>query len=170
MDTSGFFNYPTLPAPGPATGRRRAATPPPAPAPAPAAAAGHAPAATEEDWDAVLDAAETLRFAPGQVVLRAGERDRAFYLLLDGQLEVDGTAAVVAAPATLGVAAFLDGAPRAVTLVAATHGQVARLSWEAYEALAARDARVGRAVLLDLAQGLAARLRAAGHAVAGWTG
>jgi CRP-like cAMP-binding protein len=165
MDTSGFFNYPTLPAPGPA------ATPAPAVAPAGApAAAGYIPAASEEDWDAVLDAAETLRFAPGQVVLRAGERDRAFYLLLDGQLEVEGAAGIVAAPATLGVAAFLDGAPRAVTLVARTHGEVARLSWEAYEALAARDAHAGRAVLLDLAQGLGARLRAAGHAVAGWTG
>ena len=113
MDTTRLLQLPDAPRAGPGgrTAARRAAAPA-APAP-PAGFVGHAPAATEEDWDAVLDAAETLRFAPGQVVLRAGERDRAFYLLLDGQLEVDGTAAVVAAPATLGVAAFLDGAPRA---------------------------------------------------------
>jgi CRP/FNR family transcriptional regulator, cyclic AMP receptor protein len=163
MDTTGFFDYPTLPAPGPA------AKPAPAAVPAGGVASGPA-AAAEEDWDAVLEAAETLRFAPGEVVLRAGERDRAFYLLLDGHVEVEGTLATVSAPATLGVVAFLDGSPRAVTLVARTHGVVARLSWEAYEALAARDPRAGRAVLLDLAQGLGARLRAAGHAVAGWTG
>ena len=62
----------------------------------------------------MLAATETLRFHPGDVVLRAGERDRAFYLLLDGRLEVEGTGAELVAPAALGVAAFLDDAPRAV--------------------------------------------------------
>ena len=98
------------------------------------------------------------------MVLRAGERDRAFYLLLDGRLEAAG--AEVAAPAAVGVAAFLDGEPRAVTLVGRTHGELARMSWDAHEALAARDPRLGRAILCDLGRGLAARLRAAGPAAA----
>ena len=38
----------------------------------------------------MLAATETLRFHPGDVVLRAGERDRAFYVLLDGRLEAEG--------------------------------------------------------------------------------
>jgi len=160
MDTSGFFNYPTLPAAdrgGP-------------PAAEPVVDPGFLPDATEQEWDAVLDATETLRFAPGDVVLRAGERDRAFYLLLDGVLEAEGSGAAVVAPATVGAVAFLDDLPRSVTLRAGSHGELARMSWEAYEALAARDPRLGRAVLLDLGRGLGARLRAAGHAVAGWTG
>jgi CRP-like cAMP-binding protein len=107
-----------------------------------------------EEWDALLAATDTLRFRPGDVVLRAGERDRAVYFLLDGRLEG------VSAPAAVGVAAFVDGLPQAETLRAETHGELARLSWDAFEALSARDARLGRAILLDLARDLAARLRA----------
>ena len=141
MDTSSFFSYPTSAA------ERTHAT-------------GLLAGATAEEWETLLAATETLRFHPGDVVLRAGERDRALYLLLDGRLTVDPTGTAVSAPATVGVAAFLDGLPQAETLRAATHGELARLSWDAFEALAARDARLGRTILLDLAQGLAARLRA----------
>ncbi len=156
MDTSVFFQYPTLGGGSPAS----------EPAPDP----GFLPHATVEEWDAVLAATETLRFHPGDTVLRAGERDRAFYLLLDGRLEVEGTGGEVVAPAAVGVAAFLDGLPRAVTLLARTDGELARLSWDAYEALAARDPRLGRTLLIDLGRGLAARLRDAGAALPGWTG
>src|SRR5215213_6120365 len=154
MDTSVFFNYPTL----------RAAAAEPAPDP------GFLPHATVEEWDAVLAATETVRFHPGDTVLRAGERDRALYLLLDGRLEAEGGGAEIAAPATVGMAAFLDGLPRAVTLRASTHGELARLSWDAYEVLAARDPRLGRTVLCDVGRVLAARLRTAGATVPGWTG
>jgi CRP/FNR family transcriptional regulator, cyclic AMP receptor protein len=149
MDTSAFFDYPTI--------RRE-------PAPDP----GFLPHASMEEWDAVLGATETLRFHPADVVLRAGERDRAFYVLLDGRLEVERTGAQLVAPAVLGVAAFLDDAPRAVTLRARSDGEVARMSWDAYEALAARDPRLGRAILVDLGRGLAARMR--GADAPGWTG
>ena len=118
MDTSVFFQYPTL-------GGGAAA-------PGPAPDAGFLPHATVGEWDAVLAATETLRFHPGDTVLRAGERDRALYLLLDGRLEVEGGGAEIAAPATVGAAGFLDGLPRAVTLLARTHGELARLSWDAY--------------------------------------
>jgi CRP/FNR family cyclic AMP-dependent transcriptional regulator len=155
MDTSAFFNYPTLSG---------------APAPEQATDFGLLPHATSEEWDAVLAATELLRFHPGDVVLRAGERDRAFYILLDGRLEVEGSGIPVVAPAALGVAAFLDGRPRAVTLLAPGHGELARMSWDAYETLAARDPRLGRAILLDLGRGLAARLRTAGATLPGWTG
>jgi CRP-like cAMP-binding protein len=153
MDTSAFFDYPTL------GGARE-------PAPDP----GFLPRASMEEWDAVLGATETLRFHPGDVVLRAGARDRAFYILLDGRLEVQGTGGEALAPTVVGVAAFLDDAPRAVTLLARTDGDVARMSWDAYEALAARDPRLGRAILVDLGRGLAARLRGLGAAAPGWTG
>ena len=156
MDTSVFFQYPTLGGGSPAS----------EPAPDP----GFLPHATVEEWDAVLAATETLRFHPGDTVLRAGERDRALYLLLDGRLEAEGGGAELVAPATVGAAGFLDGLPRAVSLVARTHGELARLSWDAYEALAARDPRLGRTVLCDVGRGLAARLRAAGPTLPGWTG
>ena len=159
MDTTGFFEYPTAPAAAPT-----------APAAAPL---GHAPDAgflehaTVEEWDAVLAATELLRFHPGDVVLRAGERDRAFYILLDGRLEVEGGVEVLA-PAAIGVASFLDGEPRSVSLSARGHGELARMSWDSYETLAARDPRLGRTILVELGRGLAAWLRAA--AIPGWTG
>jgi CRP-like cAMP-binding protein len=153
MDTTGFFDYPTL---------RGGHEPAPDP--------GFLPHASMAEWDAVLAATETLRFHPGDVVLHAGKRDRAFYILLDGRLEVEGSGAEVLAPTVLGVAAFLDGEPRAVGLLARGHGELARMSWDAYEALAARDPRLGRTLLADLARGLAARLRAAGTSLPGWTG
>ena len=154
MDTSSFFSYST------AAAER---TPP-------GTDIGLLPRATDEDWAALLAATETLRFRPGDVVLRAGEPDRALYLLLDGRLEIDGADTTVSAPAAVGVAAFLDDLPRALTVRAGTHGELARMSWDAYEALSARDARLGRTILLDLARGLAARLRAAGAGLPGWTG
>lgn len=150
MDTTGFFDYPTQPG-----------AHDPAPAP------GFLPHATVAEWDALLGATETLRFQPGDVVLRTGARDRAFYVLLDGRLEVDGSGTELLAPAVLGSAAFLDAQPRAVTLRARGHGELARMSWDAYEAFAARDPRLGRTILVDLARGLAAQLRGAGP---GWTG
>jgi CRP/FNR family cyclic AMP-dependent transcriptional regulator len=133
MDTSVFFTYSSPPA---------------------ERAPGHLTGITVEDWDALLAATETLRFRPGDVVLRAGERDRALYLLLDGAV------AGIRTPAAVGVVAFLDGLPQAETLRADTHGELARLSWDAFEALSARDAQLGRAILLELARDLAARLRA----------
>ena len=159
MDTTGFFEYPTAPA----------AAPPAHDAPPLGRAhdAGFLEHATVEEWDAVLAATELLRFHPGDVVLRAGERDRAFYILLDGRLEVEGGVEVLA-PAAIGVAAFLDGEPRSVTLSARGHGELARMSWDSYETLAARDPRLGRTILVELSRGLAARLR--GAAIPGWTG
>jgi CRP/FNR family cyclic AMP-dependent transcriptional regulator len=155
VDTTAFFNYPTLAG---------------APATATSADLGFLPRASMEEWDAVLAATETVRFHPGDVVLRAGERDRAFYVLLDGRLAVADTGAELAAPAVVGVAAFLDDAPRAVSLLARTDGDAARMSWDAYETLAARDPLLGRAILVDLGRGLAARLRGAGQQVPRWTG
>jgi CRP/FNR family transcriptional regulator, cyclic AMP receptor protein len=150
MDTTGYFNYPTIAA-----------------APEDAPERGFLDGATMEEWDAVLAATETLRFHPGDVVLRAGERDRAFYILLDGRLELDG-GYTVTAPTALGGGAFLDDQPRSETLRARGHGELARMSWEAYEALAARDPRLGRSILVELGRLLAAQLRTA--ALPGWTG
>jgi CRP/FNR family cyclic AMP-dependent transcriptional regulator len=71
---------------------------------------------------------------------------------------------------TVGESAFLDGRPRAVTVRALTDGEVLRLSFDAFEALAARDPGLGREILLDVGRILSARLRAAGDKNLGWTG
>ena len=157
MDTSSFFNYPTVPQ-TPAVERE------------PGLLAGR----TEDDWAILLRHSETLRFRPGEVVLRAGEIDRALYILTEGHLEIMAEGGSprppVTAPATVGEASFLDGRPRAVTLRALSGGELLRLSFEAYEALAAWDHALGRALLLDVGRILASRLRAASAHVTDWTG
>jgi CRP/FNR family cyclic AMP-dependent transcriptional regulator len=128
--------------------------------------AGH----DERAWDRLLAVTETLRFRPGEIVLPEGVADRALYLLADGRLELvrggaRGVLATLEAPASLGEAAFLDGLPRTVAARAAGHGELERLSWEAFEGLSARDPQLARDVLVDVGRVLAARVRAGGGAL-----
>jgi CRP/FNR family transcriptional regulator, cyclic AMP receptor protein len=145
IDASGFFQYPSEPA-----------------ADAPDGLLG---ATSVDDWSTLLSYTETVRFRPGEVVLRAGDDDRALYLLVDGRLESPG--GTVEPVSAIGEGAFLDGAPRAVTLRALTSGELLRLGWDAFEALAAREPRLARELLIDLGRLLTARLRTAD---VGWTG
>jgi CRP/FNR family cyclic AMP-dependent transcriptional regulator len=145
MDTSSFFAYPTLTAAQPAP------------------EAGLLAARSEEDWDVLLAYTETRRLRPGDWLIREGERDRALYVLSDGRLEVlapGRVARVIEAPATVGELAFLDDRARAAGLRALTHGEAQRLSYEAFEALSAREPRLARDLLLDLGRIVATRLRA----------
>jgi CRP-like cAMP-binding protein len=141
MDTSGFFAYPTLPAP--------------AAAPAPAPADTFLASASEDDWRHLLDACEAVRLAPGELLAAAGAPDRAVYLLVEGRIAA-GTAPPVAAPATIGAAAFFDGRPRAAELRAVTDIEALRLDFDRFEALATREPRLGRLLLLELGRQLAA--------------
>ncbi len=121
-----------------------------------------------DDWTILLEHAETRRFHPGEVVLTEGEDDRALYLLVDGWLRApSGTIHPIS---LLGEAAFLDGAPRAVSIIAMSDGEMLRLSYEGFEALAARDPALGRDILLDVGRILASRLHAHGDRTPGWTG
>lgn len=142
MDTSSFFNYPTLPQ-----------------QPAASLETDLLPGHTEDDWTVLLSYFETRRFRPGDWLIRAGESERALYLLADGRLEVHPGGQVVEAPATLCEESFLDGEPAAVGLRAVTHGEAQRLSFEAFETLSAREPRLARDLLLDLGRLVAAELR-----------
>ena len=97
MDTTGFFDYPTEP-----EARTEHGLP------------GFLSDRGDEDWAMLLDHTETRLFVPGEVVLRQGERDRALYLLVMGW--VKAPSGVVHPITTLGEGAFLDGAPRAVSV------------------------------------------------------
>jgi CRP/FNR family cyclic AMP-dependent transcriptional regulator len=144
IDASGFFRYPTEPS---------------APE-APQLLGSH----SEGEWATFLAYTETRRFSRGDVVLAAGEVDRALYLLVDGRLE--GPGAVVEPVATVDESAFFGDGPRTATFRALTDGELLRLGWDAFEALAAREPRLARDVLVDLGRILTARLRA----TPGWSG
>jgi CRP/FNR family cyclic AMP-dependent transcriptional regulator len=151
MDTTGFFDYPSE---RPETSEHGL----------PGFLAGRG----EDDWAALLDHSETRLFRPGETVLHAGEHDRALYLLVDGW--VRAPSGVIHPITTLGEAAFLDGTPRAVSVEAMSDGEMLRLSYDGFEALAARHPALGRDILLDLGRILSARLRVQGEQTPGWTG
>lgn len=146
MDMSSFFDYPT------------------AQVPDIAAASGFLEQADERDWDALLGAMQTLVLRQGDVAFTEGHADRALYLLTDGVLEVGAASAtpteVTAPPAELlNEIAFLDAGGCMATARAATEARVLRLSFDAFEALAAREPQLARQVVLDLAKMVAQRLR-----------
>src|SRR3954468_21741238 len=151
MDTTGFFDYPTDRQESTEHGL-------------PAFLSGRG----EDDWVMLLDHSETRLFSPGEPVLAQGEQDRALYLLIAGW--VKAPSGVVHPITTLGEAAFLDGTPRSVSVQAMSEGEMLRLSFDGFEALAARSPALGRDILLDLGRILSARLRGAGARAPGWTG
>jgi CRP/FNR family transcriptional regulator, cyclic AMP receptor protein len=115
----------------------------------------------EQDWQIVLSHTETRRFSAGDEVIRAGDEDRALYLLTDGSLAVASGAAfrTIDAPSVVGEVAFLDGGKRSLTLVATTAGELRRLSLDNFEALAGRHPGLARAMLFDLGKIVSLRLR-----------
>jgi len=151
MDTTGFFDYPT---------DRQESTEHGLP--------GFLAGRGEDDWGMLLDHSETRLFSPGEIILARGDHDRALYLLIAGW--VKAPSGVVHPITTLGEDAFLDGTPRAVSVLAMSEGEMLRLSLEGFEALAARNPSLGRDILLDLGRILSARLRAHGEQSHGWTG
>jgi CRP-like cAMP-binding protein len=116
-----------------------------------------------EDWRVLLDHTETRRFSDGDVIIRAGETDRALYLITAGSLAVAGRRAerfrAIEAPAVVGEVAFLDGGPRSVTLVATSDGELRRLSMPSFETLAGRHPALAREILFNLGKIVSRRLR-----------
>ena len=120
------------------------------------------PEATATDWALIFAHGEPSDFEPGDEIVRAGERERALYLLVDGTLGVradDERFKQIDAPSLVGEVGFVDGGPRSATLEALSAGTIVRLDFEAFERLAAAEPALGRRMLLELARVLAARLR-----------
>jgi CRP/FNR family cyclic AMP-dependent transcriptional regulator len=129
------------------------------------------PDASAADWAKVFSAAERLDVPAGLVVLEAGERDGALYLIADGTLGVrlphaESAFKTIEAPAVVGELAFFDGGPRSATLDALTDVEGARLDAAGFERLSAVEPELARTMLLALARVLAGRLRRASDLIA----
>ena len=120
-----------------------------------------------DDWERLLARMETRSVRAGEIVLRAGEIDRALYVLAKGRLEVLLAApggglrpiATIDGGSVVGEVAFLDGGPRSATIRAVTDCELMRLGFEEFEVLGAHYPELGRAILIDLGRILAVRLR-----------
>ena len=115
---------------------------------------------SREDWTRLARHAQRVRFRAGEDVVRAGDDDRSLYVVLSGRLEaaVPGSSAIETG-SVFGEVGFLDGLPRSATVKALDDGEALRLSFDAFETLAARHPELGRAILLDLGRIAALRLR-----------
>lgn len=128
-----------------------------------------------EDWERLLAYAELLRYNAGDLIIRAGENDRALFIIVAGKLEVllptergeFRRYSLIEPKSVTGEVAFVDGRPRTATVRAVTDGDLLRLSFESYEVLAARYPELGRAILLDLGRILAVKLRQASEVITG---
>ena len=134
------------------------------------------PERSKDDWARLLGHGELLRFSAGDLVIRAGDVDRALAIIIDGTLEVllpDGRGELhrygtIYPHSVIGEIAFLDGRPRSASSGRWATADLLRLSFEAFDALAARHPELGRAILLDLGRILAIRLRQATGMLSSW--
>ncbi len=131
----------------------------------------------EAQWARLLEHTQIRKFDAGEVVIQIGDTDRAFYIIVEGTLEVlipRGTSGQLRrtqlreAGAVIGEQAFLDGKPRSATLRAVTAGSLLSVSLEAFEVFSAHAPELARDVLLELARTLAVKLRQANAFISNW--
>lgn len=121
----------------------------------------------QRDWRKLLGHTQTYRFSRGEVVIRQGETTRAFYIVAFGEFEVvmpelgrrHERLAVIEAGSVVGEQTFLDGKGHPTEVRTLSEGEVIRLSYDAFEILAAREPELARAILLDLGRIVSIRLR-----------
>lgn len=119
-------------------------------------------------WKVLLKYAEMRRFAEGDLVVRRGDTDRAFYIVIEGTLDIlipNGRGGMTKLTeiretgAVIGEQAFLDGQPRSATLRATGDGVLLSVSLDAFDSLAAHEPDLARDILMDLARTLSVKLR-----------
>jgi CRP/FNR family transcriptional regulator, cyclic AMP receptor protein len=104
--------------------------------------------------------ARTRRFHPGSAIIRAGDSGSAFYVILDGEVQVtpvSGRPVRLSAGAAFGEMALLDDGPRSADVVAEGEVLTMTVGRAAFEKLLRREP----ALSLALLRTLAARLRTA---------
>ena len=128
------------------------------------------------DWEKLLQHTQTQVYKQGDTVIRAGETERALYLVSYGTLEVLVPVRgqwrqiyTIWEGSVIGEQTFLDGKPRSATIVAATDSQVFFLSLTAFEVFAAKEPALVRSFLFDLGRILSIRLRQTTALIAQWT-
>jgi len=123
---------------------------------------------SRRDWGKLLHHAETYRFSKGDIVIRKGDTTRAFYIAVFGRFEELASSeksqrarrvAVIEQGSVIGVQTFLDGLAHPTDVRAMEEGEVAHLSFDRFEVLAAHEPELARAILFDLGRIVSLRLR-----------
>ena len=117
---------------------------------------------TEREWQLVIDHGSLLGFGSGEEIIRAGERDDAVYIVVDGAVEVVVRGQVVdqiVAGSAFGEVAFFDLAPRTATIRGERAGSALTFSRGNLDQLASKEPAVAMKVVLELGRLLAQRYR-----------
>jgi CRP/FNR family transcriptional regulator, cyclic AMP receptor protein len=131
----------------------------------------------EARWNKLLTYTSRRSFRAGDIVINIGDTDRAFYIIVEGQLEVllptkggkkMRRTQVRDAGSVVGEQAFIDGRPRSATIRAVTAGEMLSLSTADFEVFAAHEPELARDILFDLARLLSIKLRQANQFISEW--
>lgn len=122
----------------------------------------------EHDLRLVAGIVRALDFAPGTVLIEQGEKPRAAYVLLAGEVEVlrrlpggARTRLAVLPPGTMfGTVSLLDGGPRAASCAAVGPVRVAEFSADDFQRLASASTPLGVRFLQAVARQLIRDIRA----------
>lgn len=114
----------------------------------------------------LLAASEDLFFIAGDIVFESGHEERALFLVMDGEVEIDlqvpklGERILAQLPSgsVFGEMSFFHPAPHAATARCLTDARIMRLSRTQFDALAAQNAHLALRVTTNAAEILAARL------------
>jgi len=131
----------------------------------------------EHKWEKLRAYTTTSSFRAGDNVIQVGDADRAFYILLEGQLDVLIPAMggqemrsirTFSEGAVVGEVAFIDGSPRTATIHALTDGKMLQVSVDDFDAFFESDPELGKEVLMDLGRLLTMKLRHANDLLSKW--
>jgi CRP/FNR family cyclic AMP-dependent transcriptional regulator len=117
---------------------------------------------SSQDWARILKIVNSRVFRTGEDLIRVGDKDDAFYILTQGEVDVtigDKVVATIAEGSVFGEISFFDGAVRSATIRAKTNGTAVRVTREDLDTLAAWEPEIARQMLFDLGRILAMRLR-----------
>jgi len=122
----------------------------------------------ESDWAALRPFTVTLVFSKGEQVITHLDKDRSLYIVTKGSFSVTvptegaGPNQVVATlhPGSFfGELSFLDGGPRSADVVAASSGEIIKLTRHLFDELIGNEPSIATRFLLDLGRILSLRLR-----------
>jgi len=118
----------------------------------------------EDELAIIVAHMEARRYADGDQVVQAGERDRSLYVITAGQFEVLVPGAsprrrVLERGAIFGDLSFFDGQPRSADVRAVGTGEAYIMTQTGFERLRLSHPRLAMAFVLDLGRVLSVRFR-----------
>jgi CRP-like cAMP-binding protein len=122
--------------------------------------------ATRDDWEKLFARVGIEPFVAGQIIVEGGTPGDAFFILLDGAVEVVARGvfrkrviARIEAGSVFGEISFLDGGIRTATIRGAEAGSMVRVTQDAFERLRAWEPALAQWIISDLGRICAQRLR-----------